>query len=87
MTTANNDRTQLEADMHPRTRAMLRRVVTCIRANGGASRLTRAPRTLIKLGLVKVVQAGRKTGVGGHQARYALTDAGNALANKLFPLG
>lgn len=71
--------------MNRRTRNLFRTVVTCVRANGGSTALSREPRSLVKAGLVVLVKKGMKTGCGGHKSRYALTDAGAALAAEMFP--
>jgi hypothetical protein len=72
--------------MNARTADLFKTVVTCCRANGGSTRLSRAPKSLMQAGLVVMTKMGCKTGTGGHKSRYALTPAGITLASQMFPI-
>jgi hypothetical protein len=71
--------------MNSRTANLFRTVVTCIRANGGSTRLSRSPKSLIDAGLVEQVQAGSR-GAAGCKARFGLTEAGKVKADEMFPV-
>jgi hypothetical protein len=72
--------------MNAATARLFRTVVTCIRANGGSTQLSREPKGLVVAGLIVKVSSGLKSGTGGHRARWALTEAGIAKAAEMFPV-
>lgn len=78
----------MTSTMNARTTDLFRTVVECVRANGGSSRLSREPRSLVSAGLVVKVAAGQKCGCrgGGYTARYTLTEQGRVLAAIMFPV-